>query len=107
MVKHSQTIRQLLAANCLNVFNHFVGLALKLICAELFLNVAALKISKNSMKSSVINSTHQKCAKNKFLQKSFSIERYFKSVLVGKQICVSYMRQNCKFDTTNAHLLTH
>ena len=29
MVKHTQTIRQLLPTNCLNVFDDFVGLALK------------------------------------------------------------------------------
>ena len=29
MVKHTQTIRRLLATNCLNVFDHLVGLALK------------------------------------------------------------------------------
>ena len=29
MVKHTQTIRRLLPTNCLNVFDHFVGLALK------------------------------------------------------------------------------
>ena len=29
MVKHTQTIRQLVPTNCLSVFNHFVGLALK------------------------------------------------------------------------------
>ena len=29
MVKHTQTIRQLLSTNCLNVFNRFVVLALK------------------------------------------------------------------------------
>ena len=29
MVKHTQAIRQLLPTNCLSVFNHFVGLALK------------------------------------------------------------------------------
>ena len=29
MVKHTQTIRRLLAMNCLSVFDHFVGLALK------------------------------------------------------------------------------
>ena len=29
MVKHTQTIRQLLPTNCLSVFNHLVGLALK------------------------------------------------------------------------------
>ena len=28
-VKHTQTIRRLLPTNCLSVFNHFVGLALK------------------------------------------------------------------------------
>ena len=29
MVKHTQTIRRLLPLNCLSVFEHFVGLALK------------------------------------------------------------------------------
>ena len=29
MIKHTQTIRQLLPTNSLSVFNHFVGLALK------------------------------------------------------------------------------
>ena len=29
MVKHSQAIRRLLPTNCLSVFDHFVGLALK------------------------------------------------------------------------------
>ena len=29
MVKHTQTIRRQKSTNCLNVFDHFVGLALK------------------------------------------------------------------------------
>ena len=29
MVKHTQTIRQLLPTNCLSVFDQFIGLALK------------------------------------------------------------------------------
>ena len=29
MVKHTQTIRRLLLTNCLSVFDHFIGLALK------------------------------------------------------------------------------
>ena len=29
MVKHTQTIRRKLLTNCLSVFDHFVGLALK------------------------------------------------------------------------------
>ena len=29
MIKHTQTIRRFLLTNCLNVFDHFVGLALK------------------------------------------------------------------------------
>ena len=29
MAKHTETIRPLLATNCLSVFDHFVGLALK------------------------------------------------------------------------------
>ena len=29
MVQHTQTIRRLLPMNCLSVFNHFLGLALK------------------------------------------------------------------------------
>ena len=31
MVKHTQTIRRLLPTNCLSVFDHFVGLALKVL----------------------------------------------------------------------------
>ena len=31
MVKHTQTIRRLLPTNCLSVFDHFVGLAFKLL----------------------------------------------------------------------------
>ena len=29
MIKHTQILRQLLPTNCLNVFDHFMGLALK------------------------------------------------------------------------------
>ena len=39
MVKDIQTIRQLLAKNCLSVFDHFVGWALKvLMTTELLIN---------------------------------------------------------------------
>ena len=31
MVKHTQTIRRQLPTNCLSVFDHFVGLALKVL----------------------------------------------------------------------------
>ena len=31
MVKHTPTIRRLLPMNCLSVFDHFVGLAIKLL----------------------------------------------------------------------------
>ena len=34
MVKHTQTIRRLLPINCLNVFDHFKGLALKRLKCE-------------------------------------------------------------------------
>ena len=34
MVKHTQTIRQLLPMNCLSVFDQFVGLALKRLTSE-------------------------------------------------------------------------
>ena len=36
MVKRTQTIRGLLATNCLGVFDHFVGLALKGLKGDLF-----------------------------------------------------------------------
>ena len=35
MVKHNQTISRLLSMNCLSVFGHFVGLALKGLTAEI------------------------------------------------------------------------
>ena len=37
MVEHTQTIRRLLQTNCLSVFDHFVGLALKGLI-KIFLN---------------------------------------------------------------------
>ena len=37
MVKHTQTIRQQQPTNCLSVFNHFVGLALKVLTLSMFL----------------------------------------------------------------------
>ena len=36
MVKHTQPIRWLLPKNCLSVFNHFVGLALKGLTKQIF-----------------------------------------------------------------------
>ena len=42
MVKHTQTICRLLSTNCLSVFDHFVGLALK-----------GSKATDNSLKTSV------------------------------------------------------
>ena len=46
MVKHTQTIRWLLPMNCLNVFDHFLGLALKGPCLILNFRV---KIMNNSI----------------------------------------------------------
>ena len=45
MAKHTQTIRQLLPTNCLSVFDHFVGLALKELMSQknLFSKVASSK----------------------------------------------------------------
>ena len=39
MVKHTQTIRRLLPKNCLSVFDHFVGLALKRLKKSLKLHI--------------------------------------------------------------------
>ena len=44
MVKHTQTIRRLLPKNCLSVFDHFVGLALKGLGLR-FQNIIALGIT--------------------------------------------------------------
>ena len=41
MVKHTQTIRRPLPTNCLNVFDHFVGLALKSLSSSQFYNTEA------------------------------------------------------------------
>ena len=43
MVKHTQTIRCQEPANCLNVFNHFVGLALPQLLQNLVLSLKLLK----------------------------------------------------------------
>ena len=42
MVKHTQTIRRLLQANCLSVFDRFVGLTLKKL--KLNITVPAIKL---------------------------------------------------------------
>ena len=48
-VKHTQTIRRLLPTNCLSVFDHFVGLALKrLIWVYSLLKMSFYKIIKIS-----------------------------------------------------------
>ena len=54
MVKHTQTIRRPLRANCLNVFDHFVGLALKelKIPSGTSLKVMSRKAKKNMSKQS-------------------------------------------------------
>ena len=55
MVKHTQTIRRLLPANCLSVFDHFVGLALKELKKQLLkivLGIAFLMVVDNLIKNS-------------------------------------------------------
>ena len=47
MVKHTQTIRRLLLTNCLSVFDHFVGLALK----GLIIVTARLTTTPNAISS--------------------------------------------------------
>ena len=43
MIKHTQTIRRQQPTNCLNVFDHFVGLALKVLNSLKALNKGAGK----------------------------------------------------------------
>ena len=50
MVRHTQTIRRLLPMNCLSVFDHFVGLALKRLLNPFQANVFFIwpfKLSEN------------------------------------------------------------
>ena len=42
MVKHTQTIRRNLPTNCLSVFDHFVGLALKGLIRTMILKVSII-----------------------------------------------------------------
>ena len=42
MVKHTQTIRWQIPTNCLSVFDHFVGLAIKGLKHVMMLNVAMI-----------------------------------------------------------------
>ena len=61
MVKHTQTIRRLLPTNCLSVFDHFMGLALK------GLRIKALKIDYIVKKSyNSIFSKHTRTVKDSF-----------------------------------------
>ena len=61
MVKHTQAIRQLLPTNCLGMFNHFVGLALK----ELDSKSKALIIH--------FKNNHRKCSVKRDIYKNFVI----------------------------------
>ena len=55
MVKHTQIIRRLLSTDCLSVFDHFVGLALKGLKTLFFfnfeLNLKILKQKQNTSES--------------------------------------------------------
>ena len=52
MVKHTQTIRRL---NCLSVFDHFVGLALKGLTYDSGLNIDPKTGSRNFVENMIIN----------------------------------------------------
>ena len=49
MFKHTQTVRLLLPTNCLGVFDHFVGLALKglQLSAPIYLLILAYSINRS------------------------------------------------------------
>ena len=62
MVKHTQTIRRQKLTNCLSVFDHFVGLALKGLKMQIFYNwkISCQKLKQKKRRSSreLIKSTH-------------------------------------------------
>ena len=50
MVRHTQTIRQLLSTNCLSVFDHFVGLVLKRVKQQYYFMILQICDKKNLYK---------------------------------------------------------
>ena len=50
MVRHTQTIRQLLPTNCLSVFDHFVGLVLKRVKQQYYFMILQICDKKNLYK---------------------------------------------------------
>ena len=60
MIKHTQTIRRLLPTNCLSVFDHFVGLAVK----QLNLKSNNIEVINNARKAHLFNSKKSWVKKN-------------------------------------------
>ena len=64
MVKHIQTIRWVFPTNCLSVFDHFVGLALKGLKIDTFsADKYFIKVENKTMQS---NNNHKNTAPDKF-----------------------------------------
>ena len=79
MVKHTQTIRRLVPTNCLNVFHHFVGLALKGLneIKGLSSNFSFnIKRIKESLLTSILPETISKTSVFGFLMISWGAEVY-------------------------------
>ena len=90
MVKHTQIIRRLFPTNCLSVFNHFVGLALKgLISFVISWNESILNMwycmgntSQNSLTGSNDREWFWKEKKNSWKWKFFAKNFHFSNGLV-------------------------
>ena len=67
MVKHTQTIRRQEPTNCLNVFDHFVGLALKgltLQCFNLFHATGFILYPLNTSEKQMLRRTQEPAGEN-------------------------------------------
>ena len=64
MVKNTKTSLQQLPTNCLSVFDHSVGLAVKGLITQQFSNVCLLPFRKNSVMKTLENSKKKQQKKN-------------------------------------------
>ena len=86
MVKHTETIRRLLPTNCLSVFDHFVGLALKgLICFQIMKSESYCFKSKNNK-----NRQHNLIKSNNNIIYRKEDQRPWKDFFINRNVLIQF-----------------
>ena len=76
MVEHSQTIRRLLPTNCLNVCDHFVGLALKRLTGAIYI-LAFSSLSFSEIRDKPVDTRRPALDRNKMVIKTHECLIFF------------------------------